>query len=273
VTFTLPLTAGAYTVRLHPNNDYAVLASATVTIGGITFTPSATTVSPGGTVTMTVGNGPGNAGDWIGLFAADGSRVAWKYLNGGQTAPAVGLASATVPFALPSTGGTYTLRLYASYSQTLLATSAPVTVATPVGTTVTLNTTTVVPGGTVLATIANGPGNAADWIALYAAGGTTYLDWQYLNGTRNVPATGATNATVAFTLPTTPGTYTLQFYLNNSYTLLATSVAITVRSVTLTVDTPTAAPGATVQATIADGPGNATDWVALFAPDGITRLD
>jgi hypothetical protein len=178
-----------------------------------------------------------------------------------------------VPFALPSTGGTYTLRLYASYSQTLLATSAPVTVATPVGTTVTLNTTTVAPGGTVLATIANGPGNAADWIALYATGGSTYLDWQYLNGTRNVPATGVTGTTVAFTMPTTPGTYTLQFYLNNSYTLLATSVAITVRSVTLTVDTPTAAPGATVQATITNGPANATDWVALFAPDGVTRLD
>jgi hypothetical protein len=273
VSFTLPMTPGTYTLRLHPSNGYTILASATVTVGGITFT-APTTATPGGTVTATLLNGPGNAGDWMGLYAADGSRLSWKYLNGTETAPAIGRTTAEVPFTLPTTAGTYTLRLYANYSQILLATTAPITVATPADTTITVTPpTTIAPGGTVHAIIANGPGNAADWVALYAAGGSTYLDWKYLNGTRTVPATGMTTAPVDFTLPTTPGTYTLQFYQNDSYVLLASSVTITVASVTLTADPETAAPGATVNATIASGPANATDWVALFAADGVTRLD
>jgi hypothetical protein len=134
---------------------------------------------------------------------------------------------------------------------------------------VTVTPTTIGPGGTVDVTIASGPGNAADWVGLFAADGSTYLDWQYLNGTQTVPGAGLTAATIAFTLPITPGTYTLRFYQDNSYTLLA-SATMTVASATLTVDS-TAAPN--VRAIIDGGPGNATDWVALFATDGVTRLD
>jgi hypothetical protein len=222
-------------------------------------------------VTVSLVGGPGNTGDWVGLFAADGSRLTWKYLNGTQTAPAAGLTSADVTFTLPTTAGSYTLRLYANYSQTLLATTAAIAVATSAGTTVSVTpTTTIAPGGVVHALVENGPGNAGDWVALYAAGGSIYLDWKYLNGTRTAPSTGMRTATVDFTLPTTPGNYVLQFYQNNSYTLLATSVTITVASVTLTIDSTTAP---IVRAIIDGGPGNTTDWVALFAADGVTRLD
>ena len=73
-----------------------------------TLTLSATTVAPRGTVTVTMANGPGNAGDWLGLLGAsavDGAYVDWKYLNGTQTRPGSGVTGAAVTFTMPATPG------------------------------------------------------------------------------------------------------------------------------------------------------------------------
>jgi len=75
--------------------------------------------------------------------------------------------------------------------------------------------------------IAGGSGNATDWVALFAADGVTRLDWKYLNGLQTAPATGLFEATVPFTLPATPGVYTVRLYAKNTQTLL-TSAAVTV---------------------------------------------
>src|SRR5207244_3833451 len=113
-------------------------------------------------------------------------------------------------------------------STTRLATSATVTV-TPLPS-VTVSATTVSAGGTVTATIANGPSSAGDWVALYTTGAadSAYLDWKYLNGSQTRPATGMSSATVPFTMPMTPGTYNVRLFLNDSTTRLATSATITV---------------------------------------------
>jgi hypothetical protein len=139
--------------------------------------------------------------------------------------------------------------------------------------TLSVDTTTVTPGVTVTATIANGPGNAKDWVGLYPVGGSVELDWKFLNGARIAPATGVTGATLSFTLPTTPGTYVLRLYANDTHTLLATSAIITVGGNTLTVSATTVAPGATVTATVGRGPGNAMDWVGLYRTGESTELD
>src|SRR4029077_12363670 len=94
---------------------------------------------------------------------------------------------------------------------------------------------------------------------------TAYLQWQFLDGTQTRPTVGRTGATLTFTMPLTPGVYELRFFLANTYTVLATSVAITVVAPTITLSATTVAPGATVTATIASGPGTAGDWVALYA--------
>ena len=131
---------------------------------------SATTSWPAGaTVTATIANGPGNAGDWVGLYgasAADGTYVDWKYLNGTQTRPGSGVTGAAVTFTMPATPGTYNVRFFLNDSWVKLATSATITVTAPAPPTIALSATTVVPGGTVTATIANGPGNAGDWVGL-----------------------------------------------------------------------------------------------------------
>jgi hypothetical protein len=96
----------------------------------ITATP--VLVAAGATITATVQHGPGNRGDWIGLFNIADSLtfVAWSYLNGLQTLPATGLTNVTVPFNAPSTPGQYNFRLFAAGDSTRpIATSNTVRVS------------------------------------------------------------------------------------------------------------------------------------------------
>ena len=238
VAFTMPATPGTYNVRFFLNDSSTKLAtSATITVTAAappTITLSATTIVPGGTVTATIVNGPGNAGDWVGLLgasAADGAYVDWKYLNGAQTRPASGVTGAAVAFTMPAPPGAYNVRFFLNDSLGKLATSATITVTAPAAPSITLSATTVVPGGTVTATMANGPGTAGDWVGLHAASApdSTYLDWKYLDGTRTRPGSGVTGAAVVFTMPAAPGTYNVRFFQNDSLSVLATSLTITVQ--------------------------------------------
>ena len=88
-------------------------------------TPS---VPPGGTISFTVTNGPGNPTDWVALVnaaAPDSAYVRWSYLNGSQTPPQQGLASASLQFTAPMTAGTYDLRVFANNQLTRIGRSDP----------------------------------------------------------------------------------------------------------------------------------------------------
>ena len=78
-----------------------------------------------------------------------------------------------------------------------------------------------------------------------------------------MPASGSTSAELTFVIPQTPGQYELRFFANNGYTLLATSAVITTTLPTVTVSATSVVPGGSVQVTVADGPKNRGDWVAL----------
>ena len=231
-----PLVGGAASgsLTLTGGGGATVPLSGTGVAGGPSLTVvGSTTVGPGATVQVQVANGPGNPRDWVAFHAsaaADTSYLDWKYLNGTRTAPATGLTSATLSFTMPTTPGTYNFRFFQNNTYTKLATSATVTVtsSTP---TVTVSTTTATPGQTIQVTVSNGPGNARDWVGLHAtsAADTVYLDWKYLNGTRTPPAAGLTSATIAFTMPSTPGTYNFRLFQNGAYTKLATSPTVTVQ--------------------------------------------
>jgi len=272
VDVTMPTAPGTYFFRFFTGST-PLATSQTVTAGTstVSLAVSPATIAPGGTVTATVANGPGNKTDWLAIYPTGSSTyLTWKYLNGSQTAPVTGMTGAAVPFTMPTTTGSYTIKFWAG--STLLATSAPITVGSgSAGTTITVTPTTIGPLGTVTATIAGGPGNATDWVALYATGASTYLDWKYLNGATTAPAAGLTGAVVSFAMPATPGTYVLKFW--GGGTLLATSDTITVGSPTIVVSTATAAPGETVTATVAGGPGNPTDWVAIHVTGASSYLD
>ena len=179
------------------------------------------------------------------------------------------LTSANLTFTIPSTRGTYVLKFFAG--SMLLATSQTITVAIPPAVTFNVSGTDAAPLSRITATVANGPGNAGDWIGMYAAGGTSLLDWWYLNGTKALPATGLTSAAVNVTMPTTPGSFVLK--LSTPTRLLATSQTIVVAPVTLQLSTTTPAPQTAVTATIGNGPGFVGDWVGLYAVGSSNLID
>ncbi|HYB94556.1 MAG TPA: S8 family serine peptidase [Vicinamibacterales bacterium] len=284
VQFTAPTAAGTYNVRLFANNGSTKIAtSANITVSGSSPPPSGPTITApstatsGTTLSVSIANGPGNATDWIGLFPSGGgdtSYITWMYLNGARTPPASGMTSATVSFPAPA-AGTYNVRLFANNGSTKIATSNTITVSSSSAQSPSITVPSSVAGGaTFTATIANGPGNAKDWVGFFPSGGgdTTYIYWMYLNGTRTAPATGTSSASVQFAAPSTPGTYNVRLFADNGTTKVATSN-------TLTVPAPVAQPptitvpgsvngGNSFSVSVANGPGNATDWIALFPSSG-----
>jgi hypothetical protein len=241
LSFVMPQAPGTYNFRLFLNNGFTKLAtSAAVTVAGAsagtpTVTVNVSTVAAGQTVQVTVANGPGSSTDWLGLYrtgTADLSYLDWKYLSGARTPPPTGLTGATVPFVMPTTTGTYEFRLFKNNGMTRLATSAAVTVTgpSPGGATLSAGAASVPPGGSIVVTFANAPGNRTDWIGLYLAGtgDAAYRDWKYLNGTRAAPASAVIAGSVTFTMPPSAGTYEFRLFANNGMTKLATSGPVTV---------------------------------------------
>ena len=94
---------------------------------------SATSVSPGATVTAAVANAPGlSRYDWVGFYpvgAGIGGYVAEKYLNNSSSPPGTPMTAGTVTFVAPATPGQYNVRFNSAAGVTL-ATSAIVTVNT-----------------------------------------------------------------------------------------------------------------------------------------------
>jgi subtilisin len=179
---------------------------------------SSTTITTGTAVTVTLTGGFGGAADWL-AFAATGapatSYVQSTYVGGGVTT-----RTWTITVSGP---GTYEFRLFLNNGYTLAAKSAPIiaTVGTPPA--LTVSATTAVPGTPVTVTLTNGYGGATDWLALAHTGSpnNSYLQLTYVGGT-------VTTRTWTVTMPSTPGTYEFRLFLNNSYTLAATSPSVTV---------------------------------------------
>jgi hypothetical protein len=208
------------------------LSGTGVTVTGPTLAVSATSVALGGPVQVTVSDGPGNRADWVALAKVGSSLtsyVNWQYLSGTRTQPPEGLISVVLSFVMPQTLGEYEFRFFENGGYTLLATSPVVTVEPPV---LTVSKALVEPGESVQVTMTNGPGNRTDWVALAAVGAplTSYLDWQYLSGTRSAPPEGLSSAELTFAMPQTPGEYEFRFFSNSSYTLLVTSPTVIVEN-------------------------------------------
>jgi hypothetical protein len=215
------------------NNTFTKVATSnTITVSGptgpsVALSPNSAAV--GTTLSAAVSGGPGNAGDWVGLYletAPDNTYVGWCYLNGTKTAPSTGVTNATVTcFTVPA-WGRYQVRLFSNNTFTKVATSNTIVS----GPSVALSPNPAAVGTTLSAAVSGGPGNATDWVGLYleTASDSTFVDWCFLNGTKTAPSTGVTNATVTcFTAPAS-GRYQLRLFSNNSFTKVTTSNTITV---------------------------------------------
>jgi hypothetical protein len=205
----------------------------TVVNGSPSITPSATSVTSGSNLSAAVANGPGNRLDWVALYpVGSNAAVDWQYLNGTRTAPTTGVTGATLTFTMPTTGGQYVLRLFSSSASAFVAMSPTVTVTGTVVTgspSITPSATSVTRGSNLTVTIANGPGHRLDWVAMYPVGSNSFVDWQYLNGTRTPPTTGVTGVALTFRMPNTGGQYVLRFFSSSASKFVAMSPTVTVQ--------------------------------------------
>ncbi len=185
------------------------------------LTVNATSVAPGGQVTVTLTNGPGGSSDWLAIAAAGAPNT--SYLQ--WTSVGAGVTTRTWTVTLPTVGGPFEFRLFTSgYSRA--ATSPQVAIdpaLSPQPPALTVSAASVAPGASVTVTLANGFGGTSDWLALAASGApnTSYVNWTYVGA-------GVTTRTWTVTMPTTSGTYEFRLFLSNGYTRAATSPIVTV---------------------------------------------
>jgi hypothetical protein len=259
----MPSVGGQYEFRLFNGANVRLASSAPVTV---TLPPpppaisvNANTVYTKASVTATLTNATGVAGNWLALAlvgAADASYVQ-------QVSLATGTTTYVWNVTMPVVVGQYEFRLF-NAANTRLTTSAPVTVVLPpvTGPTLTVDTTSAVAGTPVTVTLEGGPGGAQDFLVFAAkdAPNSTYLQFMWVGA-------GVTTRTWTVTVPSTyPAAYEFRLFLNNSFaTRAATSPTITTLGPTLSVSATSVARGASVTVTLTNGLGGSTDWLILAA--------
>jgi subtilisin family serine protease len=241
VQFPAPTAPGSYELRVFANGGYTRLASASV---GVASQPSLRISD----VTVTEGNSDTVLAVFnVTLTPASASTVTVAYATASGTATSGSdfvAASGTLTFSPSATSQTisvvvngdtvveptenFQVNLSNATNSVIVDGQGVGTIATDDGavtTSLTVNPSTVAPGGTINAQVSNGPGNRTDWIALYQPGAAdgSFIDWAYLNGQKTAPASGSSTITVMLPAPTTLGNYELRLFSNNGYTRLATA--------------------------------------------------
>lgn len=222
-------------------------------------------------------NGPANPTDWIGIYKEGeipGKVDSTKYLYvGGGSSAGAGLANGEVTFAGGlTTEGNYVAYLLEKDGYRVLAQDAFTVVA---ATAPLLRTDKQIyqKGEKITATFSRGPGNAKDWIGIYAAGvtpGPGSTAFRYVDNTET-GNTGVTDGTVTFnTGLAIPGKWVAYLLENDDYTILAQDsfeVVLTGAGVvTITPDHQHYLPGQPINISFDGGPGNPKDWIGVYRP-------
>ena len=171
------------------------------------------------TITVTWNGLPANATDWVGLAPAGSPATTvatWVYTGGTIGRSATFSAANLAP-------GSYVARAFVSDSYTILAESAPFTVAgaTPAG--ISTNASTYARGQAIVVSWAGLSTSATNWIAYAPSGSpdTTVTRWVYTGGA----ATGS----FAFEGPLAAGTYVARSFSNDTYIKTGESAAFVVQ--------------------------------------------
>jgi len=257
---------GDYEFRMFLASSYTrVATSATVVVGPApapepVLTVSATAAAPGDSVTVTLTDGPGGLGELLAFAKTTDPDTTFSNYT------FVSAATFSWTLTMPSTPGDYEFRLLQN-DYTSLAVSPTIVVSQPVVTdppALTVSTNVVEPGASVMVSLADGPGGSNDWMTLAKVGdpASAFVTYTFL-------PSGATSFDWTVTMPAQPGDYEFRLLENGSYTVVATSEAVTVSPPpepspeTLTVSTTSAVTGESVTVTLTNGPGGVGEFLAL----------
>ena len=162
--------------------------------------------------------GGSSSTDWIGLYKVGGNGLFHSYVYTG------GAVSGTAPFSVPGDLGTYEFRYFLNNTNNQVAASNQVNVVSA-ATSVSVSPNSLVTGELTHATVSWNASNdrpSTDWVALIKIGDpdTSYFSWAYTGG--------APNGSVQLAMPTTPATYRVKYFLNNTLTVGATGNSVLV---------------------------------------------
>ena len=241
----VPVQPGEYTISYFLNQDRSVIASVPITVTEV----SASITAPQSVIagsTIEVGwTGPNNEGDYIGIgrVGASGSDTweNWVYTNDGNPSSLV----------VPVTPGEYVISYFLRQDREIIA-SSPITV-TAVEVSLTAPTSAV--AGSTIEVGWTGPNYDSDFIGIGRVGATGGDRWENYSYTRD-------GNPAQLLVPTTPGEYVIEYFLNQDRTSIAT-VPISVTSVDATITAPaTAAAGSTIEVGWT-GPNYDSDFIAI----------
>jgi hypothetical protein len=254
-SFTLPWLVpapGDYRVKAVAVDDRnAATPSAaidvTVLAAGPALAVSTAAVAPGASITVTLVDGTGAAGDWLAFApaaAVDSGYLKYTYVGAGVT-------TRTWTVSAPATPGAYEFRLYANNGYTRIATSGRVTVA---GAITSLSPASAPAGSPAFTLTVHGSGFDAGTIVRWngADRTTTFVSAAQLQAA--IPAADVAKAGTAHVTVFSPAnglSAAVPFTIAAAPVLQASSTSVTV--------------GSTITVTLTGGSGSATDWLAIAA--------
>jgi subtilisin family serine protease len=218
-SLNMPVTAGQYEFRLFLNDGYTLAASSVpVTVDASqNVPPSISSLSPA----SAVAGGPAFSLTVNGFGYAAGSVVRWN----GSDRPTTFVSATRLQAAITASD-------IASIGESLVTvmtpppgggTSAPATFRATGPPVLSVNATSVAPGGTVTVTLTDGFGGQTDWLsfALTTVANYSYSSFVYVGN-------GTTTRTWTVTAPSTAGNYEFRYFRNGGYTRAATSPTVVV---------------------------------------------
>ncbi|MCP5523024.1 MAG: hypothetical protein H7A46_15925 [Verrucomicrobiales bacterium] len=244
----------------------ALLLAASAAARAAVINVDHSTYAPGDNITVTFSGGPGNATEWIGIYPdgvtpGDVDSTLWSYGPGPDYTQGIVVfeGGLTEP-------GEWVAYLLENDGYTILA-SVPFQV---VGPKISVDQDRYAPGQPIHVTFSGGPGNAADWLGVYAAGDApgdvNATLWAY------VPGPDYTQGAVTFDPGiTTPGDWVVYLLENDGYTVItsATFTVFDAATEPMVYSLHSAwLPEEVIEIGWRNGPGNPLDWIGIY-PEGV----
>jgi Ca-activated chloride channel family protein len=258
VELIAPTKPGGYTLRYFNGDNRAVLAERPVTVIEMPVSLDAPGQVDMGKAFTVTWQGPGARRDQIEIYDAGakggrGEVVYYKRIVNGD------MDKRTVDLIAPTKTGNFELRYFNGDSRAVLAT-LPVEI---VSVEVALDAPDAASIGHTIEVKWQGPGATRDQIELFdpdakAGRGDVLFSTRILNGDMD-------RQTVNLIVPATPGAYELRYYSGDGREALATR-PITVESVPVSLDAPSAVPAGEYFEASWVGPGAYRDQVEVFDP-------
>jgi hypothetical protein len=253
--------AAAYEARLFANDSYTRVATSTqrfaVTAAVATVEPAAASFSTASPAVIDFTGAPGNAQDWVGVYApgtADAAPAMWRYTGGG-TAGSLSFLGLQV--------GTYESRLFVNNTMVKIASSTQQFAVAAAVATVEPAAASFSTASPAVIDYTGAPGNAQDWVGIYAPGTPDAAPalWRYTGG--------AAAGSLSFLGLPVAAAYEARLFVDNTMVKIASSTqTFAVTAAVATVE-PAAASYTRAYPAIIDytgAPGNAQDWVGVYAP-------